>query len=82
MSCHGPTASMGGLALSDPNSAYNALLGIGSHARVIRGNAECSLLMARLTSADPNVRMPKGEAPLSAGVLCAVQNWIDEGASR
>jgi hypothetical protein len=80
MSCHGGLSSQGGLSLADSNAAYNALLGNGSHARVIPGNPECSPLMARLTSSDPNVRMPKGEAALGAGVICAVQIWIREGA--
>jgi hypothetical protein len=82
MTCHGSTANQGGLSLADPNSAYNALLGIGGKARVIRGDPECSPLMARLTSSDPSVRMPKDGLPLAPGVICAVQNWISEGASR
>jgi hypothetical protein len=83
MTCHGATGNQGNLTLSDPNAAYDALLGVGSpHARVIPGDAACSPLMARLTSSDPNVRMPKDGVPLAAGVVCAVQNWISQGASR
>ena len=80
--CHGVTGNQGGLTLADPNSAYDALLGGGSgHARVIPGDPACSPLMARLTSNDIKVRMPKGEAALADGVICAVQNWIRNGAS-
>lgn len=82
MSCHSSTGNQGGLSLADPNAAYNALLGTGSKARVIRGDPECSPLMARLTSSDPGVRMPKNGLPLAPGVLCAVQFWISAGASR
>jgi hypothetical protein len=38
--------------------------------------------MARLTSNDPSVRMPKDGAPLAPGVICAVQSWIRAGAAR
>lgn len=83
MTCHGATGNQGGLTLADPDAAYNALLGVGAaHARVVQGDPACSPLMARLTSGDVNVRMPKGDAPLGAGVICAIQNWIHEGASR
>jgi hypothetical protein len=82
MTCHGSTGNQGGLTLADPDGAYNSLLGAGGHARVIPGDPACSPLMARLTSGDPNVRMPKGEAPLAEGVICAVQSWIHEGAAR
>jgi hypothetical protein len=80
MGCHGSTGNTSGLSLAEPDSAYNALVGSGT--RVIRGDPECSPLMARLTSSDPNVRMPKGGLPLSPGVICAVQNWISAGAAR
>lgn len=83
LTCHGPTGNQGGLTLADPDGAYNSLLGVGSaHARVIPGDPSCSPLMARLTSADASLRMPKGEAPLGEGIICTIQSWIREGASR
>jgi hypothetical protein len=82
MTCHGAAGNQGGLSLAEPNGAYSALLSGAPHARVVPGDPACSPLMARLTSGDPNVRMPKGGAPLGEGVLCAIQSWIREGASR
>lgn len=83
MTCHGTTGNQGGLTLAEPDGAYNSLLGVGTaHARVIPGDPSCSPLMARLTSADANVRMPRGEAPLGEGIICTIQSWIREGASR
>jgi hypothetical protein len=83
MSCHSAAANQGGLILSDPNSAYDALMGAGaSHPRVIPGDPECSPLMARLQSDDPKQRMPKGQDKLPEGVRCAIQMWIRNGASR
>jgi hypothetical protein len=40
------------------------------------------LRMARLPAGVPSVRMPKDGLPRAPGVICAVQNWISEGASR
>jgi hypothetical protein len=81
--CHGSAAPQAGLSMSDVNTAYNSLLGVGStQARVVRGDPGCSPLMARLTSADASARMPRGDAPLGAGVICAIQSWINEGAAR
>lgn len=82
MTCHGSAGNQGGLSLSEPNAAYSALLSGAPHARVVPGDPACSPLMARLTASDPNVRMPKNSAPLGEGVLCAIQSWIREGASR
>jgi hypothetical protein len=85
-SCHyGPTAAeaKGGLALSDRDAAYEALLGQdGTHARVVPGDAECSLLMQRLESKDVAVRMPLGGDPLPDNVRCVIRKWIENGAER
>jgi hypothetical protein len=83
MTCHGTIGNQGGLTLADADGAFNSLLGAGAaHARVLPGDPACSPLMARLTTADASLRMPKGEAPLAEGVICAIQSWIREGASR
>jgi len=81
-SCHGSMGKKGGLDLSEPNAAYQQLLGSNGNPRVVPGDPKCSILVERLESADANVRMPYGEAPLSAGVRCAVQTWIQGGAAR
>jgi hypothetical protein len=82
-SCHGSLGKQGGLDLSDPDAAYEQLLGnAGGKRRVIPGDPSCSVLMERLESTDPNVRMPRGEAQLSPSVRCVVQTWIEDGAVR
>jgi hypothetical protein len=80
--CHSSIDKAGGLDLSDPGRAYQELLGSNGPARVKPGDPSCSVLMARLESDDPEVRMPLGEARLSAGVRCAVQRWIADGAKQ
>jgi len=81
MNCHGPSGNQGNLNLGDADTAYRALLGnSGSHARVIAGDPECSILMQRLETNDDTKRMPRGESKLAEGARCAVQRWIAEGA--
>jgi hypothetical protein len=85
-SCHyGPSPEMaqGGLPLSEPDTAYRALLGeLDGRARVIRGDPECSILVERLESSDPGFRMPVGTSPLPENVRCAIRQWIAMGAPR
>jgi hypothetical protein len=82
-SCHSAEGSKGGLVLSDPDAAYDHLLGtFDGRARVQPGNPECSLLMKRLESDDPAFRMPVGREPLAQGQLCAIRQWIARGAAR
>jgi hypothetical protein len=81
--CHGREAHMGNLVLADADSAYKALLGEdGTHARVVAGDPDCSPLMQRLESDDPNFRMPWKDAKLGEGSRCAVRMWIESGAAR
>jgi len=81
--CHTSDAAMGGLVFASPDDAYAMLLGQnGAHARVLPNDASCSLLMKRLTSNDPNYRMPRGPTPLSAGDICTVTKWIAQGAPK
>lgn len=79
--CHNAQGAKGGLSLEDADAAYQALLGADGHIRVIPGDPECSPLMERLASDDPQFRMPPGP-PLTAQEICAVTKWIDEGAER
>lgn len=81
--CHGAEGKQAGLGIYDLNMTYDGLLGVGgAHPRVEPGSPECSLLMERLTSDDPNFRMPKNGAKLDEGRLCAVQTWIKNGAAK
>jgi len=85
-SCHyGPSAesAKGGLPLSDPDMAYRALLGeLDGRARVIAGDPQCSILVERLESSDPNFLMPDRGKPLPEDVRCAVRQWVAMGAPR
>jgi hypothetical protein len=79
-SCHGADGAQGGLVLSGQDQSYDALLGdIDGRARVIPGDPECSILMRRLESDDPEFVMPVG-MPLREGERCAVRQWIAAGA--
>lgn len=83
-SCHGPSGKQSGLLLSGKDAAYDSLLGNAAdhRARVIPGDPECSVLEQRLESDDPNFRMPLGAMKLADGELCAVRQWIANGASK
>ncbi|MCS7023163.1 MAG: PSD1 and planctomycete cytochrome C domain-containing protein [Bryobacteraceae bacterium] len=47
---------------------------------VTPGNSAGSLLVQRLTSANPTLRMPPGGAPLGADKIATIRRWIDSGA--
>jgi hypothetical protein len=85
-SCHyGPTAAtaQAGLALSDRAQAYDKLLGrADGRALVSPMDPQCSILVERLESSDPKLRMPFGADPLPENVRCAVRKWIANGALR
>jgi hypothetical protein len=81
--CHGPSGRQGNLVLADADTAYKALLGQdGTQASVIPGDPGCSVLLQRLESDDPQLRMPFGENNLPEGLRCAVRTWIEQGAVR
>ncbi len=77
--CHTADAAPAGLVLSDADQSYKLLL---DGRRVLPGDPSCSLLVKRLSSSDPNYRMPRGPTPLSAGELCTITKWIAGGAQR
>lgn len=81
-SCHGPDGGMAGLYLHDREMAYDYLLGaVDDRARVIPGDPECSVLVHRIESTDPDFLMPP-TARLSDGERCAIERWIATGAKR
>lgn len=91
-SCHTPGDPAGGLVLTDDaDRAYDMLLGgsghgadghdHAAHALVIPGDPECSELVQRLESDDPEFQMPRGEE-LAASKRCAIIQWIADGAER
>lgn len=47
---------------------------------IVPGDAAHSELMRRITSTDPEVRMPYKESPLSEAEIDILRRWIDDGA--
>jgi len=81
-SCHSADVAMGGLAVTDADQTYDALLGIkGGVKRVLPRDPACSPLMVRLESPDPNFVMPRGDR-LSEPALCVFVQWIKQGAQK
>jgi hypothetical protein len=80
--CHSADGHKNGLVFENEDDAYRLLLAPpGARARVLPGDASCSILMKRLTSRDPDYEMPPGER-LSDGELCAISRWVAAGAQR
>ncbi len=84
--CHSGPEPAGGLDLS-AGRAYESLVGIPSvrrpeRKRVVPGAPERSYLMERLTPGGDTPKMPPGAAPLSAGEVARIRNWIAGGAGR
>jgi Planctomycete cytochrome C len=76
-SCHSEQGAMGGLVLQNADDAHDALLG----SAVLPGDPECSPLIRRIESDDPNFMMPPGNK-LSAAERCAIRQWVAQGAKR
>jgi mono/diheme cytochrome c family protein len=78
--CHGPAEQEAGLRL-DAADAATLELASGSQA-IVAGDAAASELMARITSADPDVVMPPPHTnkTLTAEQKSLLLRWIDAGA--
>ena len=76
-SCHGPDAETrkAGLRLDE----RSGLLG-GRRPAVVPGDAEASLLMERISTNDPDDRMPPHGEPLTAEEIDVIRRWINAGA--
>ncbi|MBN9523407.1 PSD1 domain-containing protein [bacterium] len=79
LKCHGPARQKGGLRLDSKDGAL-AKADSGSPA-VVPGRAKDSELIRRVTETDKTLRMPPGDAPLTAAQIDALQRWIDRGAA-
>lgn len=77
VSCHASTGRQGGLDFGDVGIAYDDVL----RGHVTAGKPECSSLVDRVLSTDPNLRMPPGRS-LSDGEKCALMKWVAAGAKR
>jgi hypothetical protein len=76
--CHGGVRQKNGVSFIFREAA----LGIGKSGRptIVAGNADGSELMARVTSTDPDARMPYHAPPLPPDQIELLRRWIKEGA--
>ena len=76
--CHGGVRQKNGVSFIFREEA----LGIGKSGRrtIVPGKPDASELMARLTSADPDARMPYHAPPLPPEQISLFRRWIREGA--
>ena len=79
MACHGGVKQANGVSFSYREQA----LGIGKSGRptIVPGNPRASELIARVTSSDPEFRMPLHGQPLSSSQIALLRQWIKEGAA-
>jgi len=76
--CHGGVRQKNGVSFIFREEA----LGVGKSGRrtIVPGNPTASELMARVTSTDPEVRMPYHAPPLPPQQIALLRQWIKEGA--
>ena len=78
LACHGGVKKMGGFSLLFEEEAYAETE--SGKAAIVPGNHRKSELYQRLIEADPRVRMPHEDAPLSQEEISLIARWIDQGA--
>jgi mono/diheme cytochrome c family protein len=78
MACHGGVKQAGGVSFS----YRDQVVGNGKSGRpiVMPGNPRASALIARVTSSDPEVRMPLHGQPLQPAEIALLRRWIAQGA--
>lgn len=78
VSCHSAKKAEGGYRLD----TFHELMqpGDSATATIVAKQADASLLLQRLISADPSERMPPESPPLSAEKVEAIRAWINSGA--
>lgn len=78
VACHGGVRQKNGVSFIFREEA----LGTGKSGRrtIVPGNPGASELMARITSTDPDARMPYHGPPLSPQQVGLLRQWIKEGA--
>ena len=81
--CHGPDANKreADLRLDQASGAFETMLESGGHA-IVPGNVRKSKLYERITSADPEMRMPPpaSNLALTPQEIALLAKWIDQGA--
>jgi hypothetical protein len=76
--CHGGVREKAGLNLADPERVRSVLA--SGHAAVVPGDPARSELLARITTSDPDERMPSDGSPLSPQEIDTIRRWIGQGA--
>ncbi len=78
VACHGGVRQKNGVSFIFREEA----LGTGKSGRttIVPGNPDASEFMARLTSTDPEARMPYHAPPLPPQQISLLRRWIKEGA--
>jgi hypothetical protein len=76
--CHGGVRQKNGVSFIFREEA----LGVGKsgHRTIVPGKPDGSELIARVTSKDPDARMPYHASPLSPQQIALLRQWIKEGA--
>lgn len=76
--CHGPEKQESNLRLDRRISMING--GDLGAPVLVPGHPEKGELLKRLTSDDPEFRMPREGSPLAASEIALIETWIEEGA--
>ena len=78
ITCHGGVKQAGGVSFSYREQALGK--GKSGRAIVVPGNPRASELIARITSRDPEYRMPLHQQPLDQTQITLLRRWIEQGA--
>ncbi len=76
--CHAAERSMGGIRLDVREGAFGR--GDSKEPTIVAGDSAGSQLIRRVTSSEPNMRMPLAAEPLSAQEVNVLRAWIDGGS--
>jgi hypothetical protein len=81
--CHGNSIRKAGLRLDQAETAYAELPESPGHHAIVPGKPEASELIRRITSTDPDFRMPPKDThkTLSATQVATLIQWIKGGAT-
>lgn len=77
--CHGGVREKAGLNLADPFRVRSVLS--SGHTPIMPSDPARSELFVRITTDDPDERMPSDGTPLSARDIDTIRRWIAQGAS-
>jgi len=78
ISCHGGVKKQGGFSVLFREEALAATK--SGHPAIIPGDPDGSEMIKRLTSKDPEERMPYKHEPLSGDEISILKKWIKQGA--